>query len=355
MTTHSADALASAWTRHGIEVMNENQPESWRAALLFFDSAIALRCDLPLEGSPWLRFGLAAGWMNRGDCLARMGASHLLRAALASYSESLVHLRQLPLAEPQFRRRLAIALINRGVTFLKRGEQSDLIQAISDAKEARALLEQGAVGIDDARELKAGAWLNQGNAFFRSAPPCLTASLAAAEEALQLAAPFERHNPALAELGLHARHLVCRVIAQTLASPEIGVSFEELVCDATDAVESGLNLISYWEGQGVIHFRPLARELFRFGAFAYQLYQPHFLSEFVLESFGPKESGRSLAHDGAVQASASQALGRALRTIQRDGFKGYGSPQFDRVLELLAQFRLVESFLMPLLAHSALP
>ena len=54
------------------------------------ERAIELRRSLPLEGNPWYRYVLAAGWMNRGDALTRLGSPENLVEAVRSYDEALV-------------------------------------------------------------------------------------------------------------------------------------------------------------------------------------------------------------------------------------------------------------------------
>ena len=48
-----------------------------------------------------------------------------------------------------------------------------------------------------------------------------------------------------------------------------------------------MKLARHWEARGEGRFHDLAGELFRFGARVYQMHQPHFLSEFLLENLDP--------------------------------------------------------------------
>ncbi|MEI9960210.1 MAG: hypothetical protein WDM76_03475 [Limisphaerales bacterium] len=59
--------------KRGIVLLNANMPASLAEAVQCFDRAIELRRTLPLHENLLFRYGLAAGWMNRGDALTRLG------------------------------------------------------------------------------------------------------------------------------------------------------------------------------------------------------------------------------------------------------------------------------------------
>ena len=65
--------LASIWMHRGLNLLSTNTPASLEEAVRCFDEAIALRRTFPLAENSRHRYGLAAGWMNRGDALARLG------------------------------------------------------------------------------------------------------------------------------------------------------------------------------------------------------------------------------------------------------------------------------------------
>ncbi|HEY8966677.1 MAG TPA: hypothetical protein VIM58_09550, partial [Candidatus Methylacidiphilales bacterium] len=66
---------ASAWMHRGMDVLAEAAPSASKLeeAVGHFDRAIALRRTLPLAENPFFRYGLSAGWINRGDAFARIG------------------------------------------------------------------------------------------------------------------------------------------------------------------------------------------------------------------------------------------------------------------------------------------
>ena len=80
------------------------------------------------------------------------------------------------------------------------------------------------------------------------------------------------------------------------------------VHDATDAVDDGLALVRVWEQREVIHLRPLAVDLFRFGAHIYARYQPQFLQEFIEENMDPAHSSAAYVESAGMQQAAQEAL-----------------------------------------------
>jgi hypothetical protein len=77
---------------------------------------------------------------------------------------------------------------------------------------------------------------------------------------------------------------LCGTIARRLPQSNDAPFLLKDVHDATDLADEGLDLVRRWEQKGVTRFRDLALDLFRFGAAAYQRYQPRFFTEFVLEN-----------------------------------------------------------------------
>ena len=73
-----------------------------------------------------------------------------------------------------------------------------------------------------------------------------------------------------AEVGLKARHVLCQTIARDLSNA--GARRKPTIDDvheATDVADEALELARHWERQGVSRFRPIAYDLFRFGARLY--------------------------------------------------------------------------------------
>jgi hypothetical protein len=82
---------------------------------------------------------------------------------------------------------------------------------------------------------------------------------------------------------------------------------------ATDAVDEGLAIARQWEQRGVDRFRGLAYDLVRFGTRVYRLYQPQFLSEFVLENLDPARSSGAYVGSPEMRAAALESLWLSFR------------------------------------------
>lgn len=342
----AANQEASAWMKGGIALLNENTPASLKAAVGHFDRAIELRRALPLDANPLFRHGLAAGWMNRADALTRLGSAEDLAEALSSYDSALETLGGLPLdANPLFRRRLAIAWQNRGLTLQAQRRAPAAAEAARSFERAIATLREGnAPAIVDRKFLLAAAWMNYANALVGNRTTQSAAKArAAAKEALALASPLEATDLAMAETGIKARHVLCQAIAELMVETDSSDgAHDKLLAEATDAVDAGMALARRWEKKGGGQFRPLARELFRFGARAYQVFQPHFLNEFLLENLDPGRSSDALAGDSQMHAAALESLWRAFREMQRAGFAMLDQPQFEAFRDKLGELRIAE-------------
>jgi hypothetical protein len=153
----------------------------------------------------------------------------------------------------------------------------------------------------------------------------------------------------MTEVRLKARHILCQAIAQLLASlTATDPVRNDLFAEASDVVDDGLVLARSWEQRGVTQFRSLAQDLFRFGARIYQMFQPHFLTEFLLENLDPEYSSGSFAGDPQMHAAALESLWRSFREFQSAGGQTPNTPQFAGLLKQLRDLRIVEERLTEL-------
>jgi len=345
------DQQANARLLHGLTLLEENTPASLREAVRYFDDAIELRRHLPLVENCWFRYGLIAGWMNRGDALTRLGSAGELGEALRSYDEAFTQLRELPMHESSlFIKRLAIAWMNRGCTLMKRATPGDIVTATESFREAIAAAENfHSANRDEGVPLLAGAWMNLGNALIQRAPPDASLARDAARAALNLCRPVEPNEVGVAEIGLKARHILCQALAQLLAGDNlVSAQRDELLTEATDAVDEGMALARAWELRGAKQFRSPVAELFRFGCRVYQIHHPHFLAEFLLENLDPARSDGAFASNLQMHTSAMDALWHSLAEFQREGFKAVNTPHFAGILEQLRELRITEERLAKL-------
>jgi hypothetical protein len=303
------NAEASVLMKRGIAFLEEPRREAPIDALHCFDEALELRRRVPADHSPWQGYLLAACLLNRADALVRMGDVGPVAAALASYDEGVAVLRQLPLSEnPLYPRRLALGLQNRGLALQARGREDDAGLAAASFDEALEVLDQEhSQGIEDRQYLRAVVWLNlAGLHAMQPSADAPASARDAAMRALESVAGLEATNPNAAAAGLQARHVLCRVCAHSL-SQAADEEMPEDVHEATDAVDDGLALVRSWEQQGVPYFRPLAVDLFRFGARVYARYQPQFLDEFIADNMNAEASSPGYAESPEMVMAAHEA------------------------------------------------
>jgi tetratricopeptide (TPR) repeat protein len=306
----AADAPASDLMHQGMALMADPRPEAASEALACFDRALAIRMALPLETSPLLRFGVAACWLNRADALMRLSGAPQIAEAVRSCDEGIGVLRMLPLDDdPQFRRRLALAHHNRALFLQAQGRPVG--DAIADLDKALALLQsEAAAAIEDRPYLLSVVWTNLAHALaVEGSPEAVVRACAAASQAVALVSEFEAEAPGAAEIGLKARHALCRAFAQRLSAAQASdTTTIDDVHEATDAVDEGLALARRWEQRGVAAFRGTAVDLFRFGLNVYLVYQPQFLQEFLDENLDPAASSDGYANDPDIVAAAKQVV-----------------------------------------------
>jgi hypothetical protein len=104
-----------------------------------------------------------------------------------------------------------------------------------------------------------------------------------------------------------------------------------------------LKLAREWENRGKDCFRHLACEFFRFGARIYQIYQPHFLAEFLLENLKESTSCANADIRKEIISTVKEVVQRSVASLQQNGFTKLNTPDFERILEQLRDFQLVET------------
>ena len=290
--------------KQGIRLLDAGSPAE---ALPLFEQALELRKQLPAN-NPTYAFGLAACWLNRGDAISRKGDAASIADAIRSYDAGIVALHTLPLdTDPRFPRRLAIAHQNRGLLHLS---QERVDAAINDLHTAIGVLEQPhSSAIDDRQYLLAAAWLHVAKA--RATGADGDANLAARHAALRaidLVAGVEHSTALYPEVGLRARHVICRTLIDTLARTAApGGVLPHDVHESTDIIDEGLRVAREWERQGDARFRPLACDLVRFGARVYAIHQPQHLEEFIGENVDPSLSSHDYVASDEIRAAVKEA------------------------------------------------
>jgi hypothetical protein len=305
--------LANVLMESGIALLNGGAPETLREAVRIFDEAIELRGRLPVAQVPGFRYGLAAGWINRGDALARLGGPENLADAVRSYTTAIDLLKERPAGDDgTFITRLGIAWLNRGIAL----EMQNIEPAAAEAV------------------------LSYRNA------------MDAAEQALPLLAESESKIPAAAEAGLKARHVLCQAITGILrgTAPDIAIE-PDLIDKITDTVEGALGLTQTWENAGDPSFRPMATGFFHLGALVYERHQPHFLAEYFLEHLDPYCMEWPTPVSQTWLAIAQESLSRARQELRISDFASLATPEGTRRVEILNEMQAAETRIQTLRNH----
>jgi len=333
--------LGNVLTNRAITLIGAGSPEQLTEAVKNLDEAIALRRDLPAGTDGEFHSALAASWMNRADALTRLNGPENLQEALRSYGEAIAIMRGLPIEENDwFRHRLAVAWMNRGITGGTLGGPDNAAEAMKGFDECIALLrDHRLLERPEGKHLLACAWLNKAGALLAQSPDQSAEAGQAAQETLKLLAGMEDQQPGFADVGLKARHALCRAVSAWLAQEKASAEARDKIGEATDAVDDGMALARLWEERGVPAFKPIEGELFRFGALLYQQCQPQFLAEFVLENLDPQRSPAAAKASPQMMQVGMEALQRALQEMQKRGFGELGKPGMERTLETLADLR----------------
>lgn len=331
-------AQAAGWLRRGQALEAQGSALTLVEAVSAYDAAIELLRTESLAGRDVVRHELGVAWMNRGNALQKQKNAAALTDAVRAYDEAIALVQALPIAtDPVFCNCLGAAWLNRGHTLLQLGDAASLAAATRSHEEAVALLRALPIEEIPAYRLNsAGALINLANALLLSAEPAhLEPARATAKEAIALVAALENTASEFADLGLKARRVLCETLGQLLfdaGTDEAAIS--ALAAEASDAVDSGLALVRHWEKLGGPHFRPLAARLFRFGAQLYQLHQPQFLAEFLLENLDPAHSPDALPANEEFHAIAVETLSRARRELGRRPVAHLDQAATARLLEI---------------------
>lgn len=244
----------------------------WGEALKKFETAIALREAMDWRSDPLVAWGLAAGWLNRGDALYFSGETG---ESLASLDRAIEVMGALPLAEnPAYVDRLLLAWINRGTRAGELG-RNDLAEASFAA--AESLLEIWGRETYDARRLLA-AMFHGNRARWQLSRGESIVALEDARRAIEVLSPVTTNHPEIARVAVMARGVLCRALAALLEIPGGAGLSEDWIAEATDATEEALALVKRHGFAG-----ELVTDLVRYGALIYRACQPHFLGEFACE------------------------------------------------------------------------
>ncbi|MCB1063989.1 MAG: hypothetical protein KDN20_13835 [Verrucomicrobiae bacterium] len=317
---------ANLWTCRGIGLLGA---KAWQAAIQSFDQAIAIRRRSSDSGAHW---GLAAALINRGEALGKLGGDANWTAAVEAQEQAIDALAIFAFEKnPGIANRLALAWMNRGEALAQLTEKHGADRA-SDSmdsydKASQILEPLAGAGHPDSARVLAVILANGSRARLRFShgAPEVTAQLA--RRALLLVADQTNLDRELLEVVLTASLTLCRSLLQSEPS-------EDLDAEITEIADSALStLAARWqydpEDETLVS---LASEVFLCGADAYLRYQPHFLTDYLLDQLDPDRSPAVLSQVEVCHEAAVRILWRGLGEFQRAGFADIGSERFDSQL-----------------------
>lgn len=343
-TPEARNLLSAAWMRRGVAHLVLGTEGSLTEAIRCFDESIRLRRDL-LRGQvhPALVHAQASTFMARGDALVRSGGEAGLRQALGSYDEGITLFRALPVREvPQLMMRLILALGSRAAALEALRSAGMLPEAVQAHRDIAALIRGTPAEQHPEFRLHLGAALaNVANLQLVAGTTAFAPdqSRAAAEDALGVVAGLERENPVAGEIGIKARRSICRAIAALIELRPGTPAPREFLSAMTDAADEALALGRFWEAKGLKQFRPLAIEMFGFGATLYVRHQTHFFAEFVLDNLDPERSSDAYRDCPEMHRLAAALTEDALRHFERDRVVTTETAGVERQLETLRSLR----------------
>lgn len=350
---------AQQWYQRGRDAEAFGTPAALAEALRCFDEARALLSRDTRDPESVRLLGRV--WMNRGNLLQRQPTPAAVADAISAYDAAITCFQSLlphlaptapdaaptvsptagpdakvrntdfTLSDPTVVNHLGAAWLNRGHALQRFADPARLGEALRSFRAAANLLRPiaGARTEPSAPANLAGALINLADTLIASTEPDrLEAALAAAREALALAATMENSEPLWAELGLMAR----RAHAIALGARLVEAVSPELVGEASDTIESGLALVRRWDADPNHPLQPFAQRFFRFGAELYRRHQPHFLAEFVLETLAAPDSPPAWVADREFQCAACEAVDGALADLRAPRLLFADDPLTERTL-----------------------
>jgi hypothetical protein len=207
-------------------------------------------------------------------------------------------------------------------------------QAIAHHAEAVAVLRPGAeAGIEESRRMLAVALCNLSRARLILAKSGCTAGETEAREALTWLGDAELSSPETLTLGLTARiTAACHL--------ESSRQDDECFLDLTDLAEEALAIAAEGRrrhGRHVVN-AGLLGELTRLGAHAYLIVSPAFLADFLLDLLDPERTENHFADVAEVHEAAVRVLWRGIAEVQKAGFAGIGSEDYEARRERLVDW-----------------
>lgn len=304
-----------------------------------YDEAVQLLSNATRSADETAERELAIAWMNLANVRAKLGA---LPEAVQAYDAALSALANQPTNDVGAQATRGAAWLNRSATLQRIGTVDALAEATSSSDQALVWLARLPLtaGATPAYRINlAGAWLNRAELeMLRNQPP--SAVRDAVRYALEFALPATKDEASAAAIVLKARLILLAVLAGELATPSAA---ETAMTTASDVIDEGLDLVRHWQARRIPPLIELGLQLFHRGAHFYATQQPHFLVEFLRETFSPSSSpqpgGAPDPWRENLRAIALESLEVAERRLHSAWLTPDGRRPLNDILATLAEVR----------------
>ncbi len=333
---------ANLLTCQGLSLLLMSDLESLKKAKACFEQSIALR-DRPdtNEAETW---GLSAGWLNLADTLAALGGQDALEEAVRCTEKARETLARL--SDPQ-----PAACQNRlALSWMKTAEYSARLSAeyarpmeekvmIGFANAAEILQSESLAGEEESRRMLAAALSNLSRSRLLLEKRGSRKGEEEAREAIHLLGDAVFSAPETLFLALSARmNIACHLAG--MSNGEDGD--DDVLLEVTDVIEEAMTIAAEgrrkWGANAVAD--DLLGELTRLGAEAYRVASPDFLVDFLMDVLDPERGDDHFADSPAVHEAAVRVLWHGISDLQKAGFAGFGSDEYDKRRDHLAAWQL---------------
>lgn len=278
---------------------------------------------------------LAIAWMNLANARAKHGT---LSDAIDAYDEALRLLAELPTNDVPTLASRGAAWLNRAAVLQRIGSPDALDEASRSSDQALVWLARLplTVGATPAHRINlAGAWLNRTELNLqRQQPPAAVRE--AARYALEFAHPSVLEEPSAAAVALRARIVLLTVIAAEVVD---AATHDRAVAEAGDVIDEGLALVRHWQPRRLAPLAELGLQLFHRGAHLYATHQPHFLVEFLRETFSPGPAGINDPWREGLRSIALESLEAAEQRLHASWLTPDRARPLNDILATLAEVR----------------
>ncbi len=311
---------------------------SLQTALSLFDQAIAIREASDWQSHPLAAWGLAAAHINRSDALRQIGN---LPEAIRSLHNAILAMEHVPLSEhPSYPDRLILAWINLATTHGDLDQTKSSVEAF--AKAESLLTAWGSETTPNRKTFAAMFYTNRARFLMGVGQPINAWSDAA--HAVRLLDSLGSRQE-ISSASIHARGILCQALAHILDPPNGEKLETDWIARATDAAEEVLGLARVTNYQGL--WLP---DLVRYCARIYRICQPHFLGEFLHETFS-RDSHLAKQSDLLREMINELALARS-ELVVRVLANPHDTELVQRETAILHKIQLAET---RLLTHLAVP